>query len=170
MTRREFILSLAVAWPLATVLLTALWTTLAWSQPPDKPRRVGVLLSSPLSDPAIKRLWNSLVGGLREHGWEEGGNVVLEGRFAGPDPARLSELAAQLVALKVDAIVVGTTPGVAAARRQTSTIPIIMVSITDPVTSGFVASLARPGHNITGLADQMETVAGKHLELLKQIN
>jgi putative tryptophan/tyrosine transport system substrate-binding protein len=167
MQRRE-ITNLLFSAALAGALVAPFPT--AWSQAADKPRKVGVLLSSPLSDPAVQRLWNSLVSGLREHGWEEGRNVILEARVAGPDPARLSEQAAQLVALKVDAIVSGTTPGVAAARRQTSTIPIIMVSITDPVTSGFVASLARPGHNITGLADHMETVAGKHFELLRELN
>src|SRR5262245_26522637 len=97
--------------PLLTAVLVPLFsTTLAWSQPADKPRRVGVLLStSPVSDPAIKRLWNSLVDGLREQGWEEGRNVVLEGRFAGPDPTRYTILAAELVTLKVDAIVAGTS-------------------------------------------------------------
>jgi len=168
MKRRGFIRFLGGA-ALATVLLAAFSTSLAWSQPPDKPRRVGVLLSASLSDPGTKRTWEALVDALRSHGWEEGRNLVLEGRFAGPSAARFPELAAELVALKVDVIVASNSQSVEAARRKTATIPIVMVNVTDPVKSGFVASLARPGGNITGMANQMEIVVGKHFELLKEI-
>jgi len=110
------------------------------------------------------------VDGLREHGWEEGRNLILEGRFTGPDPARYPELAAELVALKVDAIIAGDSQAVEAARHQTATIPIIMLFSADPVRSGFVASLARPGGNITGLSGQFESLVGKTLELLKEVS
>jgi ABC transporter substrate binding protein len=110
------------------------------------------------------------VDGLREHGWDEGRNLILEGRFAGHDPTRYPELAAELVALKVDAIIAGDTQAIEAARRQTTTIPIIMLFTSDPVRSGFVASLARPGGNVTGLSGQYESLAGKTLELLKEIS
>jgi putative ABC transport system substrate-binding protein len=109
-----------------------------------------------------------LLNGLREHGWEEGKNIVLEERFAGGDAARFPELAAELVDLNVDVILVTQTQAVVAARAKTTTIPIIMVSIADPIGSGLVASLVRPGGNITGLANLNEAVSAKNLELLKE--
>src|SRR5262249_55295968 len=120
------------------------------------------------SDPINARLRDALVGGLRDHGWEEGKNIVLEERFAGGDAVRLRELAAELVALSVDVIQTAQTQAIVAARAKTATIPIIMVSIADPVGSGLVASLARPGGNITGMANQNETIPAKNLELLKE--
>jgi hypothetical protein len=118
----------------------------------------------------VRPLWQALVDGLREHGWEEGRNLILERRFTGQDPARYPELAAELVALKVDAIIAGDSQAVEAARRQTATIPIIMLFSADPVRSGFVASLAQPGGNITGLSGQYESLVGKTLELLKEVS
>ena len=134
-----------------------------------KPRRVGVLFTGSLTDPFIKGLWQALLDGLREHGWEDGRNVVIEARFAGQDPTRLPELAAELVGSRIDVIVAATTQAIEAAHRKTATIPIVMVAPSDPVGSGFVASFARPGGNITGLATHMEAVTGKHLELLKAV-
>jgi putative ABC transport system substrate-binding protein len=138
-------------------------------QSAEKARRIGVLLTLPPSVPAVRPLWQALVDGLREHGWEEGRNLILEGRFTGQDTARYPDLAAELVALKVDAIIAGDSQAIEAARRQTATIPIIMLFTSDPVRSGFVASLARPGGNITGLSGQYESLAGKTLELLKEV-
>jgi putative ABC transport system substrate-binding protein len=108
------------------------------------------------------------VGDLRERGWEEGRNIIFERRFVGPDPARFSELAAELVALKVDVIITGNTQAAAAAQNKTMTIPIVVIGVADPVGSGLVASLARPGGNITGLANQIEIVSEKNFELLKE--
>ena len=150
------------------VLFSLLALHPAQAQDGAKPRRVGVLIAWSLSDPVSKRTWQALVDGLRELGWEDGRNLVLETRFSGPDPARYHELAAELVALKVDVIVAGNSQSVEAARRKTTTIPIVMLNVTDPVTSGFVASLARPGGNITGLSNQLEAV-GKWFEFLKAI-
>jgi len=141
---------------------------MAWGQPAEKARRVGILFTLPRSDPINARLRDALVGGLRDHGWEEGKNIVLEERFAGGDAVRLRELAAELVALSVDVILTAQTQAIVAARAKTTTIPIIMVSIADPVGSGLVASLARPGGNITGMANQSETIPAKNLELLKE--
>ena len=132
-------------------------------------RRVGVLMSGSLMDPFVKRLLEALADGLREQGWEDRRNVLIEARFAGSDLARFPELAAELVALNVDVIVAGTTQTIEAARRKTATIPIVMVNPSDPVGSGFVASFARPGGNITGLATHMEAATGKHFELLKAV-
>ena len=139
------------------------------AQDQAKPRRVGVLVASSPSDPAVKLNFEALVDGLRRRGWEEGRNVVIEGRFTGPDLARLPTLAEELVVSNVDVILAATTQATEALRRKTATIPIVMVSVTDPVGSGLVASFARPGGNITGLANQMETASGKHLELLKAV-
>ena len=152
----------------AVVLLAPVLLFPAEAQEAAKPRRVGLLMAWSLSDPVTKRTWQTLVDGLRELGWEEGRNLVLESRFSGPDPARYHDLAAELVALKVDVIVAGNSQSTEAARRNTTTIPIIMVNVTDPVTSGFVASFARPGGNITGLSNQTEAV-GKWFEFLKAI-
>jgi hypothetical protein len=118
--------------------------SLSWGQD-GRTRRVGVLLTSVPSDPSYKALWQALADGLREHGWEEGRNFVFEARYAGPDPARFPELAAELAALKVGVIISGQSQAIDAARRATTTIPIIMAGPADPVGSGFVVSLARPG-------------------------
>ena len=122
MKRREFFRFVGGA-VLAAVLGAAFSTTLAWSQSPDKPRRVGVLVGASLSDPGIRRLWNALVDGLREHGWVEGRNVIFEVRETGPDPARFPDLAMELVALKVDVIVGANMQAIEAARRATATVP-----------------------------------------------
>jgi putative ABC transport system substrate-binding protein len=163
MKRREFIKLLPA------FFFIALSTTMAWSQPPDKPRRAGVLLSGLASDPAARPVVQALADGLREHGWEEGRNVRLEVRYSGPDPALFADLAAELVTLNVDAIITANTQALDAARRNTAKIPIIMAGATVPVGLGFVASLARPGGNITGVVSQLESVVAKNLELLKEI-
>ena len=141
----------------------------AWCQRADKPRRVGVLAAALSSDPWARPLLQVLVDGLREHGWEEGRNVVLEVRYAGLDPARFADLAAELVALKVDVIVTSNTEALVAARRKAAKIPIVMVGTGMVVGLGFIESLARPGGNITGVVSQMDTVDEKNLELLKEI-
>jgi putative ABC transport system substrate-binding protein len=107
--------------------------------------------------------------GLRELGWVEGQNIVIDYRFAEGRFDRLPDLAAELVRLKVDIIVAATTPAAAAAKKATETIPIVMISVGDPVGLGLIASLARPGGNATGLSYSvgLETI-GKGLELLKE--
>jgi putative ABC transport system substrate-binding protein len=106
---------------------------------------------------------------LRELGYVEGKNIVIEYRYAEGKLDRLSELAAELVRLKVDVIVTAAPSSTRAAKKATSTIPIIMAFDNDPVGSGFVASLARPGGNITGLSNLAPEISGKQLELLKEI-
>ena len=107
--------------------------------------------------------------GLRELGYVEGKNIVIEYRNAGGKFDRLPALAAELVRLKVDVIVTGGPPSARAAKDATVTIPIVMIQVGDPVGSGFVASLARPGGNITGLSGLAPELSGKRLELLKEI-
>jgi putative ABC transport system substrate-binding protein len=155
---------------LAIVVVTALLLP-AWSQRADRPRRVGVLVPWLSSDPAKRPpVLQALLDGLREHGWEEGRNVVLEVRYADLDPARLLELAAELGALKVDVIMVSDTQSLDAARRKAAKIPIVMTGAGVPVSLGFIESLARPGGNITGVVNQIETIDEKNLELLKEIS
>ena len=153
----------------AVVLLAPLVLIPAVAQDGAKPRRVGVLMAGSLMDPFTNSLWKALVDGLRELGWEEGRNVLIEGRFVGPDPTRFPEIAAELVSSRVDVIVAGTTQAIEAVRRKTTTIPIVMVTPSDPVGSGFVASFARPGGNITGLANHLNAASGKTFELLRAV-
>src|SRR5262245_18345400 len=158
---------------LTAVLAIVVVTTLllpAWSQRADRPRRVGVLSSGLSSDPSTRPFLQALDDGLREHGWEEGRNVVLEVRYADLDPARLLELAAELGAHKVDVIMVGITQALDAARRKAAKIPIVMAGAGVPVSLGFIESLARPGGNITGVVNQTETIHEKNLELFKEIS
>ena len=118
------------------------------------------------ADPAEARQWQAFRLGLREHGWIEGGNILIESRWTEGDLARVPELAADLVRLRVDLIVTRGSPFVEGARKATSSIPIVFTQHADPVGVGHVVSLAKPGGNITGLAQQMTEVSVKGLEFL----
>jgi putative ABC transport system substrate-binding protein len=132
----------------------------------DRMPTVGVLVSgSPKPDVPLRIFREK----LHELGYVEGRNIRLELRSAGGDPERLPELAAELVRQKVDVIVAWQTPVIAAAARATTAIPIVMLGAGDPVGSGFVASLAHPGGNITGVAGLTADLGAKHVELLKQM-
>jgi putative tryptophan/tyrosine transport system substrate-binding protein len=139
----------------------------AHAQQPAKVPRIGYL--SAASPSAIAALTEAFRQGLREHGYVEGKNIVIEYRSAEGKPDRLPALAAELVRLKVDAIVTAGSTSTRSAKEATSTIPIVMGFDNDPVGSGFVASLARPGGNITGLSSLSPEISGKRLELLKDI-
>ena len=140
---------------------------LAGAQQPAKVSRVGFLLSgSPGAVPTV----DAFRQGLRELGYVEGKNIVIEYRWAEGKLDRLPELAADLVRLKVDVIVASDGQVIRAAKAATKTIPIVMTQSTDPVASGFVASLARPGGNITGLSIMSTELSGKRLELLKEVS
>jgi len=159
--RRREVLTLlggaAVAWPLAAH---------AQQQAGTVPR-IGFLgLTSPSDRPSLLDAFRQ---GLRELGWVEGQNIVIDYRYAEGRVDRLPDLAAELVRLKVDLIVSEGTQGVTAARNATETIPIVMITVRDPVGTGLIASLARPGGNVTGMSGSagLEIVA-KQLELLKE--
>jgi ABC-type uncharacterized transport system substrate-binding protein len=139
----------------------------AEAQQPGKIPRVGVLRpgDAPPGDFGHREAFE---GGLRDLGWTPGTNILIEYRYAEGKPERLSELAAELVQLAVDVIVASAPIGVRAAQQATRTIPIVMSTLPDPVGEGFVASLARPGGNTTGLTLDSEDLAGKQLELLKE--
>jgi putative ABC transport system substrate-binding protein len=157
MRRREFMALLggaAVAWPLA-----------ATAQEPGKVYKIGRFSAG---EP-IPHLRDVLVHSLGALGWIEGKNVVYEDRYAENRLDRLPDLAAELVHLKVDVITAAGTLAPLAAKRVTATIPIVMTSAGDPLGSGLVASLARPGGNVTGLSLMAPELGGKRLELLKEI-
>lgn len=138
----------------------------ARAQRAAKISRVGVLQigSAELSG----HFFEAFKQAMRERGYTEGRNVVFEHRFGEGRIERVREAAAELVRIKVDVIVVATDPGIAAVRQQTQTIPIVMANSTDPVGTGFVASLARPGGNVTGNSSMSPELSGKLLELLKE--
>jgi putative ABC transport system substrate-binding protein len=153
-------------WASILVLLAAASGAAAQSQ--AKVYRVGYLgIVPPTASTSV--LWDAFVAGLREHGYVEGGNLVLHRRYSAGQDARFSELAAELVRLNVDVIVSSTTNGALAAKQVTSTIPIVTIVAGDPVGSGLVASLARPGGNVTGLSSQAPDWAAKQLQLLREV-
>jgi len=139
----------------------------AAAQPAGKVSRVGFLSS--LSPSSISTRTEAFQQGLRELGYVEGKNIIIEWRYAEGKADRLRELAAELVRLKVDVIVTGGPAVNRTAKEATVTIPIILGFDNDPVGNGFVASLARPGGNITGLSTYYPEISGKQLELLKEI-
>ena len=131
----------------------------------SKVARIGLLGAGSAASYAEWR--EALIAGLRELGYVEGKNISIEYRWAEGKYERLPGLAAELVQMKVDVIVAATSAAVQAAQQATTTIPIVMVATADPVGSGFVASLARPGRNITGLSNLSQDVSSKYLELLR---
>jgi putative ABC transport system substrate-binding protein len=139
----------------------------AHAQPAKKLPRIGTLHTS---DPATSSPFvAAYTQGLRERGYVEGQNLVVERRFADDKFERLPDLAAELVRLKVDVIVTSGDVAITAVKQQTQTIPIVMSSSTDPVGTGFVESLAHPGGNITGLTNLSPELMAKRLELLKEV-
>ena len=157
--RREFITLLggaAAAWPLA-----------ARAQQPAKLPTIGFLGATTAS--AAGPWTTAFVQRLRELGWIEGRNVAIEYRWAEGRYERFAEIAAEFVRRKVDVIVTAATAPVIAAKQATSVIPIVFAVAGDPVGSGLVASLARPGGNVTGLSLQQTDLAGKRLELLREV-
>jgi putative tryptophan/tyrosine transport system substrate-binding protein len=137
------------------------------AQQPAKIRRIGILPPGPISERV--HLWEAFRQGLRELGYVEGQNITLVFPSAEVKPEQLPHFAAELVSLKVDIIVATGTVAVQAAREATKTIPIVTSVITDPVEAGFVASLAHPGGNITGLTIISVQLSGKRLELLREV-
>src|SRR6266498_2997164 len=151
---------------IVTVLLSLLAVPLAAAaQPPGKVYRIGYLGTNP--PPAD--WWDALLDGLRERGYSEGRNLAFERRLSQGQAERFPKLAAELVQLGVDLILVHTTPAAIAARNATQTIPIVFPTAIDPVGAGLVASLARPGGNMTGLSTLAPELSGKRLELLKEV-
>ena len=159
MKRRVFVSTVGMGLLAAPLRLAA--------QQPKRVPRVGYLFS--FTPAEAKHLWEACRQGLRELGYVEGQNIALEPRWADGGYERLPELAAELVRLNVDVIVSAATPASRAAKAVTSSIPIVIVAVADPVKVGLIASLARPGANVTGLSLFTSELSGKRLELLGQV-
>ena len=142
----------AVAWPLA-----------AWAQQPGKVWRMGFIAHGHES------FYDALFEGLREYGYEEGRNLIVERRYAQGQAERFKEFAAEMVRLNVDIIIVVTTPAALAVKKATTTIPIVHPNAIDPLNTGLIASLAHPGGNLTGGAQLTAEVSAKRLEILKRV-
>jgi putative ABC transport system substrate-binding protein len=153
------------AWLVTPLLLACIH--FAEAQQPKKVARVGLLISA--STAVTAPYVEAFRQGMRELEYVEGKNYVLETRGGGAEPGRLADLAAELVALKVDIIVALGNFAVRAAIKETSTIPIVMRTATDPIEAGWISSLARPGGNITGVTSVTTKLIGKHLELLGEV-
>ena len=161
MKRREFITLLggaAAGWPLA-----------AHAQQSGQVRRIGVLLGGAADDPQIVAGLAAFKTALGELGWIDGRNIHIDYRFAAADVDRMQTFAKELVALQPDLLMGQTTPVVAALQRETKTIPIVFVIVSDPVGSGFVESLPRPGGNITGFINIESSLGGKWIEVLREV-
>ena len=158
--RREFITLLggAAAWPVA-----------ARAQQGDRVRRIGVLMSRDENDPEGKRRYSAFTQALAGLGWTEGRNLRMDLRWVGADAGRIRVSAQELVALQPDIILTQATPNTAAVQRETRTIPIVFVGVSDPVATGIVPRLDRPSGNITGFGGLEATLGGKWLELLSEI-
>src|SRR5262249_33371584 len=157
--RREFISLLGGA--------AAAWPLVAGAQP-KKTYRIGFFGVFSLAEKEARRIFDALRTGLRQLGYEEGRNIVIEYRWAEGRYDRLAEFAAELVKLNVDVLVTHSTPGALAAKQATSTIPIVVAAVGDPVDRGLVVSLARPGGNLTGLTYFDAEIHAKRLELNKE--
>jgi len=160
MRRREFV---------AAVGATVVWPLTVHAQQTERMRRIGVLTPYSENDPVARAQFNAFVQGLAELGWSEGRNLRMDVRWAAGDLERVRMYAKELVMLQPDVILVDSTPQTAALQRETRTIPIVFVVVSDPVGSGFVAGLPRPGGNMTGFSNQDPTMGGKWVELLKEI-
>ena len=161
MRRRDFVKGIAgsaIGWPLA-----------ASAQQRDQMRRIGVLMTRKADDPEGQKQLGALRQGLLELGWSEDKTLHIETRWTIADAAEALRFAQELIGLKSEVLVAQGTPSLVAARQVTSTIPIVFVSVADPVGQGFVPSLARPGGNITGFSAEEAGIGGKWLELLKEL-
>jgi putative ABC transport system substrate-binding protein len=160
MRRREFI-TLAVA--------AAIWPLTTRAQQPDRMRRIGVLMGFPESDSQAQSYIAAFRDRLQKLGWTDGRNIQIDTRWAAFNAESRQRFVKELVALQPDLILSHTTPTTAALLQQTRTIPIIFATVTDPIGSGFVASLPRPGGIVTGFTLIEPTMAAKWVELLKEI-
>ena len=161
MKRREFITLLggaAAAWPLA-----------ARAQQRERMRRIGVLTGTAETDPETSLRIAALRQALAKMGWSENRNIVMDLRWGAGDPDRMRAHAKELIGLRPDVVVAESTPAAAALRQESAATPIVFMQVANPVGSGLVASLARPGGNLTGFTNFEPAMGGKWLELLKEI-
>jgi putative tryptophan/tyrosine transport system substrate-binding protein len=161
MNRRKFIAGLggAAAWPLAA----------SAQQQGDRVRRVGMLIPGDENDHEEKRRLSAFTQALADLGWTDGRNMLIDFRWGRGDTNRMRALAQELVGLQPDIILAGGTAATIALQRETRTIPIVFVTVSDPVASGIIPRLDRPGGNVTGFANLEASLGGKWLELLSEI-
>jgi putative ABC transport system substrate-binding protein len=158
--RRQFI---------ALIGSAATWPRIARAQQPEQMRRIGILLHGVQTDPLWQKRLAAFREGLEGLGWLENRNVRIQLRYSANDYDRLPRLAHEIVALNPEVIFTNTTPAIKALQQQTDTIPLIFVEVSDPIGAGVVASLARPGGNISGLLFYEDSILGKWLGMLKEI-
>jgi putative ABC transport system substrate-binding protein len=160
MRRRQVIASLGVGvtWPFAV-----------HAQHGERKRRIGALWQFAADDPTNKLAYTAFGKALEQLGWSEDRNVVFDYRFSAGISDRFLPLAQELIALQPDVIVASGTPITATLQRETRTIPIVFINVSDPIGAGFIASLARPGGNITGVLNYEAGIVGKWLGMLKEI-
>jgi putative tryptophan/tyrosine transport system substrate-binding protein len=160
MRRREFIAGLGSAAALPVVVR---------AQRGDRVRRIGALVGGDENDPEYKPRLSAFTEALADLGWTDGRNVRMDLRWGGADSNRMRALAQELVGLQPDLILTQSFPATAAVQRETRTIPIVFANVADPVYSGIVARLDRPGGNVTGFANYEGSLGGKWLELLSEV-
>lgn len=161
MRRRDFIQGFAgpvVAWPLT-----------ARAQPSNRARRVGVLMNGAATESEPQARLMVFIEALRKLGWNDGQNIHVDVRWNAGDAALARIYAAQLIGLMPDVIVASSTTNLTAVHEATSTVPVVFISVSDPLAQGFVTSLTKPGGNITGFTGYEFSIAGKWLELLKEV-
>jgi putative ABC transport system substrate-binding protein len=161
MKRREFITFLggaAAAWPVA-----------ARAQQGDQIRRIGAIIGFAGNDPEVQSYVNAFDQGLKELGWTDGRNVRIDYRYAAGDITEMHRLTKEIVALRPDVIFASSTPITVALHQETRAIPVVFVVVSDPVGASLVASLSRPGGNITGLLNVEASMSGKWVELLNEV-
>ena len=161
MRRREFIAGLGGA---------AAWPVVGHAQQPEQMRRIGVLVASGEDESDIQARLAGFRQGIEKLGWSQGRNVRIDTRFAAGRADQYQVLAKELVALQPDVILAQSPSITAALQRESRAIPIVFVSVSDPIGAGFVASLARPGGNITGMMQYEAGITGKWLAMLKEIS
>src|SRR6516162_11488157 len=161
MRRRDFINVVAGS--------ATFWSFATHAQQGERMQLIGVLMGWPENDPRAPSWLAAFRDELAKLGWREGNNIRIELRWGAPDPDRMKTFAKELVDLRPDAIFSQTTPAISALARETRTIPIVFVLVSDPIGSGFGASLAHPGSNITGFTGNDPAIGGKWMELLKEI-
>jgi putative ABC transport system substrate-binding protein len=161
MRRREFIALLGTAAGCLSVR--------AHAQQPSRMRRIGVLLASETSDPEMQARLGIFEDGLRALGWVKGGNIEIDLRWYGGSPERAARYATEIASLGPDVIVANATVGVEAVRKATQIIPTVFVMLGNPVGSGYVASMSRPGANLTGFSAFEPEIAGKWMQLITEI-
>ena len=160
MRRRQFI---------ALIGSAATWPRVARAQLPEQMRRIGILLHGVQTDPLWQKRLAAFREGLEGLGWLENRNVRIQLRYSANDYDRLPRLAHEIVALNPEVIFTNTTPAIKALQQETDTIPLIFVEVSDPIGAGVVASLARPGGNISGFLFYEDSILGKWLGMLKEI-